>query len=180
MKMKPFTRGSGPGSDTGDIEYYFNNRYQVAIRKAEDHNGVPLKVLSIRRQDRKAIMDWRDLQWIKNELLGPEEEAIQIFPAESRLLDTSNQYWLWSYPGQYCGLGFSGGRAVTEKLSVTMSGHGTSQQRPFAEHVRPPDLEEQEKRYADLLSSSDRVSVHRLMTDVLTDVINGKGQHEPD
>lgn len=39
--------------------------------------------------------DWRDLQAIKNELVGPEHEAIELYPAESRLVDTANQYHLW-------------------------------------------------------------------------------------
>lgn len=33
---------------------------------------------------------------IKNELLGPEYEAIELFPAESRLLDSANQYHLFA------------------------------------------------------------------------------------
>jgi hypothetical protein len=42
-------------------------------------------------------MDWRDLQAIKNQLCGDEAEAIQLFPAESRVVDTANQYHLWVF-----------------------------------------------------------------------------------
>jgi hypothetical protein len=54
--------------------------------------------LSIRNLRREAVRDWRDLQRIKNEIAGPEREAVEIYPAESRLVDSSNQYHLWVLP----------------------------------------------------------------------------------
>jgi hypothetical protein len=54
--------------------------------------------LSIRRQDRKACRDWRDCQQIKNQLCGSEREGIELYPAESRLVDTANQFHLWVMP----------------------------------------------------------------------------------
>ena len=54
--------------------------------------------LSIKRNDRRPCNDWRDMQEIKNLLAGPERQAIQIFPKESHLIDTSNQYHLWVLP----------------------------------------------------------------------------------
>lgn len=51
--------------------------------------------LSIKRNDRKPIHDWRHLQRIKNELAGSDFEAIEVYPAESRLVDTANQFHLW-------------------------------------------------------------------------------------
>ncbi len=54
--------------------------------------------LSIRHNERKAIRDWRHFQRIKNELAGAEREAVEIFPPESQLVDTSNQYHLWVLP----------------------------------------------------------------------------------
>jgi hypothetical protein len=76
-----------------------NNRYQVAVRRvldAETNRGFPPMIhLSIKRLDREVIHDWRDLQRIKNELVGPEHEAVELYPAQSRLTDTANQYHLW-------------------------------------------------------------------------------------
>lgn len=80
---------------TGFDEVWMNNRYFVMVRNSPS-GGVTW--LSIRRADRQAIHDWRDLQRIKNELCGREREAIEIYPAESRLVDTSNQYHLWVLP----------------------------------------------------------------------------------
>jgi hypothetical protein len=79
-----------------------NNRYMVYVRNLEmEETGLdePGAVwLSIKRLDKLPIHDWRDLQRIKNELCGREREAIEIYPAESRLVDEANQYHLWVLP----------------------------------------------------------------------------------
>lgn len=69
---------------------YVNSRYQVAMRDQGE-----LVHLSIKRIDQSPVHDWRDLQRIKNELIGPECEAVELYPATSRLVDTSTQYHLW-------------------------------------------------------------------------------------
>lgn len=76
---------------------YKSEHYQVAIDKSPSHGfrGMLIWHLSVKRIDKEPIMDWRDLQDIKNKLAGPEVEAIQLFPAESRLVDSANQYHLW-------------------------------------------------------------------------------------
>lgn len=72
--------------------------------------------LSIRRFDKAACRDWRHFQWIKNEICGAEREAVEIFPAESRLLDAANQYHLWVLPqGQSAPMGTYSGRAVADE-----------------------------------------------------------------
>ena len=73
---------------------WVNDTYQVARR--EMSGGVVH--INIRRRDGGAILrDWRHFQQIKNEMLGAECEAVEIYPAESRLVDTSNKYHLWGY-----------------------------------------------------------------------------------
>lgn len=42
-----------------------------------------------------------DAQRIKNELLGDEYEACELYPAESRLVDGANQFHLWAINGQF-------------------------------------------------------------------------------
>jgi len=122
-KLRPFEPSVGPPGDE-EGSYFLNNKYRVFIRSMTDDQGVKHHMLSIKRLDRRPIMDWRDLQWIKNELLGAEEEMVQIFPAESRLVDTSNQYWFFHYPGRRWPFGFSD-RLVTEGLSVTVGDGGS-------------------------------------------------------
>jgi hypothetical protein len=67
--------------------------YQVAVRQTP-----PFTHLSIKRRDREPIGDWRVMQEIKNAIVGPEREAAELYPAESRLVDTANQYHLWVLP----------------------------------------------------------------------------------
>jgi hypothetical protein len=80
-------------------ELYLNSRYQVEVRRSNmpDGEGGILQMvhLSIKRRDQQVIHDWRDLQRIKNELVGPETEGVELYPAESRCIDTANQYHLW-------------------------------------------------------------------------------------
>lgn len=55
--------------------------------------------LNIRRRDGSHdTRDWRHFQEIKNQLAGPECEAIELYPAESRKVDTSNKFHLWCFP----------------------------------------------------------------------------------
>jgi hypothetical protein len=67
-----------------------NDTYWVGMTRRP-----PFIHLDIRRHDGGTCKEWRDFQHIKNELVGPEFEAIELFPAESRLIDTANQYHLW-------------------------------------------------------------------------------------
>lgn len=53
--------------------------------------------LSIKRRDREVIRDWRELQAIKNAIVGPEHEGFELYPAESRLVDTANQFHLFVF-----------------------------------------------------------------------------------
>lgn len=104
---------------------WINSRYQVNVREIPTEDGPPMHHLSIKRRDKAVIHDWRDLQRIKNELCGPEREAVEIYPAESRLVDTSNQYHLWVLPaGERVPFGFNG-RLVLEEPG------GNAVQRPF-------------------------------------------------
>ena len=52
----------------------------------------------IKRKDKKALHDWREFQQIKNELVGKEVEGIEMYPAESRLHDTANQFHIFCLP----------------------------------------------------------------------------------
>lgn len=63
--------------------------------------------LTFKRNDRAAVRDWRHFQAIKNEVAGPEREAVEIFPPESELVDSANEYHLFVLPdGQMSPLGF--------------------------------------------------------------------------
>jgi hypothetical protein len=78
--------------------YWMNDIYQVQVRRfrCEPFNADMMHI-NIRRRDGAAIFDWRHRQWIKNQLAGEECEAFEVYPAESRLVDTSNKYHLWAF-----------------------------------------------------------------------------------
>lgn len=84
---------------------FLNDLYQVNLDPDPDvvsPSWPPMIHLSIKRRDKEPIHDWRDLQQIKNELVGPDHEGIELYPAEDRLMDTANQYHMWVLvkPGQ--------------------------------------------------------------------------------
>lgn len=78
--------------------------------------GMPVLHLSFRRQDRSKATEigWREKQRMKNELCGSNTEAVELFPAESRMVDGSDQYHLWvSPPGMTWAVGYHQERSVS-------------------------------------------------------------------
>ena len=70
--------------------YYVNDIYQVIMN--EEENSI---WLSIKNHDRTTDIPWQHKQWIKNDLCGEEAEAVELFPAQSRIWNTANQYHLF-------------------------------------------------------------------------------------
>lgn len=119
-------------------EVWVNDRYQVhvrTIRQRPDSQWPPMKHLSIRRHDRAACHDWRDFQKIKNDLVGPDCEAVELYPREDRLADSANQYHLWALTD---GVRFPFGFA--DRLVSGYDESGMSRQRPWADGDEPADL----------------------------------------
>lgn len=111
-----------------------NSRYMVFMRPFV-HPGLGRMVhLSIKRLDRKPLHDWRDLQRIKNEMIGADREAVEIYPKEARLVDTCNQYHLWCFLDAEIPFG-SGERVVMETPPAAKA-----VQRPFPEDNKPPEV----------------------------------------
>lgn len=89
-------------------EIWANHTYVVTVRRNAAEGFV--ERLSIRRQDRRAVSDWRDKQAIKNQLAGRDVEAIELYPRQDRVVDAANQAWLWCMkPGVVLPIGFPGG-----------------------------------------------------------------------
>ena len=79
---------------------YMNDLYQVnvdVVRAPFGEEAGDMFWLSIKRRDRTMVHDWRELQQIKNMIVGDEHEGFEVYPAESRLVDTANQYHLWVF-----------------------------------------------------------------------------------
>jgi hypothetical protein len=91
-----------------EVKIYKNDVYRVHVRRNKSaYTEIPDMVhLSIRRLDGGHLMDWREKQEIKNMLVGPECEGTELYPAESRLVDTSNQFHLWVFDSPTWRLGW--------------------------------------------------------------------------
>lgn len=127
------------------IRTFKNSIYQVEVRGqlAPPPFG-RIIWLSFKTLDKQPRHDWREMQRIKNELVGEEFEAVEIYPAEERLVDTSNQYHLWvliglDFPNKRLPFGY-GDRLVSEGSSegIATTGKG-SRQRDFRPEFRPDD-----------------------------------------
>ena len=141
--------------ESSDEEMWVNDLYIVNVRrdipcegiKGDDGKPVLLTHLSIKNKDRSAKCDWRNFQYIKNQLVGEENEGCELYPAESRLIAGANQFHIFCFQNTEMRFpfGFFDGRVVTEKpfLNVT--------QRPFAYNRKPKDLKECEDKFQNML-----------------------------
>lgn len=84
-------------------EVWVNDIYQVVARHwtKDQVFGTDGGMISIgiHTLDGMARHDWREFQNIKNQIAGPECEGFELYPAESRLVDPSNYYTIWCFPG---------------------------------------------------------------------------------
>lgn len=79
-------------------------------------DGAPWRQLAVRRHDHKPIRDhWAVLQAIKDAVLGPEAEAVELYPAAGRLMDVEHTYHLWSPVGCTFPFGFTPDGAMTAR-----------------------------------------------------------------
>jgi hypothetical protein len=78
-----------------------SSSYQVnVVELGRQHSKwPPLVWFSIKRRDKAVIVDRSILRDIKTVLAGPEAEGFELYPAESRLVDTANQYHLYFTQG---------------------------------------------------------------------------------
>jgi hypothetical protein len=103
-----------------------NNLYTVIMTR--DDTGTPFE-LSIRRNDRRPVHDWRHFQMIKNQLVGFETEAVELYPAQSRIMDTANQYYLHCLlPGMRFPVGWEGPTLLADADEQRVAG---AEQRPL-------------------------------------------------
>ena len=85
-------------------QIFSNNKFIVQIFLGRRTiGGVAYDKAMIRRSDAHPVVAWGDLQRVKDEVFGPEIEAIQFFPKRSELIDAANLYWLWVPSGKWSG-----------------------------------------------------------------------------
>jgi hypothetical protein len=114
-----------------------NNKYTVVIETLSPQGMTGELHLSITRNDRSAAHDWREFQRIKNELCGPEREACELYPAQSRLYDTANTFHLWVMAeGDRVPVGYNFQTVLDSDVAGTLN----IKQRPFSSDDPSRDL----------------------------------------
>lgn len=113
------------------VATYRNDLYSVFVRDI----GKGALHISFHSHDRSPVHDWRHMQAIKNEVAGPERIAVEVFPAESKLVDTSNEYHLFVLPpGVDMGFGFADEEGLVmspEEMEESLGGPTLARQRPW-------------------------------------------------
>ncbi len=90
-----------PDARDPESEISLNSRYQVHRRLMANRHGPDLIHLSFKRNDQRILVPYEDKLRIKDELIYPECEGVELLPARSREVDMANQYhcWVISNPG---------------------------------------------------------------------------------
>jgi hypothetical protein len=95
---------------------FTNETYKVTMKHFEPSQGVVH--LAVRRIDGAPCVSWEDIQEIKNQIVGYEIEAVELFPAESRRVncpDAQRHVWCIMKPGFQFPFGFAGGKGKEPK-----------------------------------------------------------------
>src|SRR5579864_9111194 len=72
-------------------EAYANNLYGVTVVRIDGH----VYQITITPHDGTRGHIWADFQRIKDQIAGPDVEAVELYPAQSRLVDAGPGYHLW-------------------------------------------------------------------------------------
>lgn len=125
-------------------QMYANNKYTVVVTPLTPRDDVkpappPMVKLSIRRNNREPIRDWREMQRIKNELVGANCEGVELYPAEDRLVDTANQYWMWVVTDPTFRFGFGFFDRLVADRDESQGVVSKARQRRFRAGERPDD-----------------------------------------
>jgi len=98
-KLEPIDLRTVSKIPTGMTRAFKNNRYIVMVfDNTKTTQGLATRALIQRADDEPISNHWREIQSIKNEIFGSETVGIEYYPAESKLQDSHNIYWLWIFP----------------------------------------------------------------------------------
>lgn len=75
---------------------YRNRAFAVLVRDVDTEWG-PVLHLAIRNASGSEI-SWSSKQRIKDELVGRDRVAVEVFPSREQLVDGANMYHLWALP----------------------------------------------------------------------------------
>lgn len=78
-------------------KFYQNSLYSVQLHRKSSEWG-EIVLLMVRRNDEAPVRSWPDMQRIKNEIVGPERVAVEVYPDQADVVDQANMYHLWVLP----------------------------------------------------------------------------------
>ncbi|MGF6358053.1 hypothetical protein ABIE27_006018 [Paenibacillus sp. 4624] len=93
---KSLRAGSGWFAELDRVYSSEDGQYAVMTRPVETEWGQVIHACI--RNVGGTDISWAEKQRIKNELLGTERTAIEVFPASADLVDETNMYHLWVLP----------------------------------------------------------------------------------
>lgn len=97
--VQPLDEDRNPVELSEGETWWRNSFYTVFRKELEPDQGLDGPVrLDIRRNDGKAIREWKHLQRVKNEIVGEEREAVEIFPPQSMVTNMGTQQHLFVTP----------------------------------------------------------------------------------
>lgn len=97
-KPSPKSKRTGAGW-FGEMNHaYVDEKYQYAVMTREVNTEWGTVIHACIRNADESDIPWFEKQRIKNELFGPERCAVEVFPADSQLVDEANMYHLWVLP----------------------------------------------------------------------------------
>jgi hypothetical protein len=95
--------------DPDHPELWGNATLTASVHRYSDE----LVHISYHYRDRRPLRDWRVGQRVKNQLVGEDWEAVELYPRESRVVDTANESHLWCVPFDLP-FGFQKGERATQ------------------------------------------------------------------
>lgn len=103
------------------VQVWENELYFVRV-----FQHAPFIHLEITAKDEQRSKDWRHFQLIKNQIVGPECEAVELFPAAERSVEASRQHHLWvvADPHFRFPFGFHNRFVLAEPIRLERNGEG--------------------------------------------------------
>lgn len=86
-----------PGWETVPLRVWISNKFLAVLYEQRADGKRRLAVNQTRRNGKtwRDGITWDELQRVKNECLGPETWCVEVYPAESELVNVSNMRHLW-------------------------------------------------------------------------------------
>lgn len=98
----PNTKELTSKMNTPPFKVMMNGLFIVQMFKQDTSWGEVIRLM-IRWNDARPVHDWSMFQRIKNELVGEDRVALEVYPKSSNLVDVANMYWLFVLPaGSVC------------------------------------------------------------------------------